>query len=151
MSSLLTGLFGGPGEVVDLEGFVDLRCLGIQLVGCGVLKAGTDVGVAGAFEYGPQDVVVPVSELDSVQVGGLVDVGCDFLGQDPGPGGFQGGGVEVVEADLWARCRPLLLSGAPRSCSSLHSARTAVPQGPETTARSSGLERARRSYRTRRT
>ena len=59
-------------------------------------------------------MVLPVSdeELDSVQVGGLVDVGCDFLGQDPGPGGFQGGDVESSSPTRGHGAGPLLLSGA---------------------------------------
>ena len=87
---------------MDSEGFVDLRRLCTELVGYRVLKAGADVGVAGAFEDGPQDVVVPVSgaELDSVQVRGFVDVGGDFLGQDPRLRVLEGGGVEIDESEF---------------------------------------------------
>jgi hypothetical protein len=63
---------------------------------------GADVGVAGAFEDGPQGVIVSVSgvKLDSVQVGSFVDVAGDLLGQGARSGVFEDGGVEVVESEL---------------------------------------------------
>ena len=61
-----------------------------------------EVGIFGAFEDGPQDVVITVSgeEPHSVEFGGLVDVGGHVLGQAAGSRVFEGGRVQVLQPQL---------------------------------------------------